>query len=152
MEVTESEKITIHADYDARRRLNDIAIVFIVDEFDFTNPNVVAIPLPAPDTKVARDGSIKAHTVGFGFTAAGQTAPNPKLLAASVTIIDGRRCERLFRKSFEHHLCARDQAKRKAANVCLGDNGNGLYVLPSQLKPREDKNTNQDNTDTNQVI
>lgn len=146
LEVTESEKITIHPEYNEARRLNDIAIVFVVDEFDFTNPNVVAIALPAPDTKVARDGSVKAHTVGFGFTAAGQTAPNSKLLAASVTIIEARRCERLFRKSFEHHLCARDQAKRKAANVCLGDNGNGLYALPSELKPKEDKT--QQNTDT----
>lgn len=142
MKVTQSRKIVRHPQFNPVNRANDIAIIFITGRFDLKLASVAAIALPAQNRKIPT--TVRASTVGFGFIAPqGQNGPTSSILVADVTIIEPRTCERLFRRAFDGHLCARDKAKEQAANVCLGDNGNGLYVLPSALNAA-DRDNEQD--------
>lgn len=98
-----------------------------------------AIALPTQGQVIPE--AVPSRTVGFGFTApTGQTAPNPKILVAALTTLNNRDCEQVYRRRFDasQFVCARDKQRNgRAANVCLGDNGNGLYALPKDLRPRD---------------
>lgn len=132
MSTTQSRRIVKHPQFNPTNRANDIAIVFVRGRFDLSLEGVSVIALPKQDRKVP--SSVQASTVGFGFIAPqGQTGPTSSILVADVSVIAPQTCERLFRRAFDGHLCARDKARENAANVCLGDNGNGLFALPSAL-------------------
>lgn len=138
MRVTDSRTIVQHPDYNRNTRANDIAILFTVAVFDLTANGVRAIGLPEQGKQIPV--GITTHTIGFGFTAAtGQNGPATTIVVANVTTVAKRVCEQLYHRQMSTFVCARDKRTKNAANVCLGDNGNGLYALANDLKPEEDR-------------
>lgn len=135
----------IHEDYKEEGRKNDIAVVFTARKFDFAADKIKAIALPTEAADLERNTA--AVVAGFGFTAARQNAPNQHLLAADVAVVARRVCETTFGTELPTHICARDRQAENPANVCPGDNGNGLFIEADEEEANDNGgNTGNENT------
>lgn len=118
-----TEEAIVHPNYNLDSRENDIAVLVVPVQFQWSEYVRPAI-LP-PTTQQLPLANEQGAIVGFGWTGSDGVQAN-QLQAGFVRVLPDDQCQHIIAVSFPNHFCAHDAIV--PANICQGDLGGGFLT------------------------
>lgn len=128
----EIKSITVHPNYSPPKQYNDIAVIQLKKEVEFTKHVQPACLWSNPDTSKLGNNFV---ATGWGIVDTGiQKSPSPTLQKVAVSVIDTGTCNRNTQPNFyenwsgvmDHQICGMEL--NGTLNACRGDSGGPLQV------------------------
>ncbi|XP_061719514.1 trypsin II-P29-like isoform X2 [Cydia pomonella] len=128
-------RILVHPSYSAPRKYNDIALLRLSRDVEFTR----YIQPACLWTSVNTSAIFGATVTGWGVVVSGGRDSSPNLQTAEVDIIESTTCDGLLRHYCNRNWCGLDQTQVCAGKIeggvdtCQGDSGGPLQVRAGSL-------------------